>query len=289
MHKFLLYSGALILLCLSSYAQPNPINRRAMAIAGLAQGPFSINNTPGLVLYFTSDVNVTNSSNTSPPNENDTISRWGNQINITGLSGGNDNGDVRTNSGFAIHAPHYHTNGPNGQPFISFTNTASPTMLQCSPNQPTFVWPDTLFVVSHTAHTGTTPQIFWGAASSTTYEQCYLGASYALNVQTDGGTTLTSFTTPTTWYLITVMFNSAGNLSLIRSNGTQITTGTFTTGNHGILWGNIGCNFDQQFPSQVDYAAFVFATNNLNNFGSVGAYWMTNVENSLMTKYGISH
>lgn len=272
-----------LVLCVSAVAQPNPLNRRAMAITGLAQGPFSINNTPGLVLYFTSDSGVKSSDGTSPPNTNTTISFWTNQINL-----GTTPGHLSTNNGFAAFPVWYYTNGPNGQPFISFTNGAK-SMLQVTapPGAPAFTPPDTLFIVFRSPHQATGgPQMFFDSLDNLQYQVLYLDTSFNLVVTTTtGGTSLTAGPVNTSWYLLTVMWNTGAGSTIIRTNRVQMGTVTMTTPN-GLLWGSIGSEWDSQFQFKGDIAAIVYATNNLNNFGSVGDYWMTNIENTLRAKYG---
>ena len=253
-----------------------------MAIAGLAQGPFSIDNTPGLVLYFTSDVGVKASDGTSPPTTNTTISYWTNQINL-----GSSPGNLQTNNANASQPVWYYTNGPNGQPFISFTNSS---MLQVT-FPPGSAWhfapPDTLFVVLRHTHLATgLPQMFIGGVDDTLEQKAWIDVSFNLNIQaTSGNTTFTPGPINTTWNLLTVMWNTGAGSTIVRTNGVQMGTVTMTTPN-GLGWGSIGSHWDQQFRFRGDIAAIIYATNNLNNLGSVGDYWMTNIENTLRTKYG---
>lgn len=274
----------LILLCVvSATAQPIFDKRRELAITGLAQGPFSINNTPGLVLYFTSDTGVKASDGTSPPTTNTTISRWTNQINL-----GTTSGHLQTNNSFAANPVWYYTNGPGGQPFISFTN-GSLSMLQVTtpPAAPAFAPPDTLFIVFRSTHQVTGgPQMFFNSLDNLQFQRLYLDVSFNLNVQAStGGTTLTAGPINTSWYLLTIMWNTGAGSTIVRTNRVQMGTVTMTTPN-GLNWGSIGAEWDGQFTFKGDVAAIVYATNNLNNFGSVGDYWMTNIENTLRTKYG---
>lgn len=272
-----------LLLCITSYAQPNPLNRRAMAIAGLAQGPFNIDNSPGLVLHFQADKGVRDSSGGSPPSSGTTVSWWTNQIDISGLITGN--GNMTTNTGFALASKlFYYTGGPNGNPFLSFTNGTS-TLLQPK-SSPTFNWPDTVFIVLK-RESGGINQLFFQGNTDTTRETLFFRTDDTLRVSTDGGTELNAGGPINGWFLVTVMFNTAGNTSIVRTNGVQAVTGTFTGGTGTYLFGTFGSHWDGTLQSKVSIAEVIYSTNNLNNVGSVGAYWLTNIENSLKTKYGL--
>lgn len=271
-----------LLLCITSYAQPNPINRRAMAIAGLAQGPFVIDNSPGLVLNFQSDVGVLGSSGTYPPAGNETVSWWTNQADAGPITGGG-NGNLATNGSSANKPVFYHTNGPNGKPFVSFTNSPY-AMLQ--PNfSPAYHTPDTMFAVLRYRSTGITSFPISGNQNSALQNLEFNASDIPLAATDGGGTLSANKVVGTNWFLVTILFND-GSTSIIRTNRVQANSGTISGGNTGFTWGTLGAFWDATFPASVEFAAFVYATNNLNNVGSVGAYWLTNIENTLSAKYG---
>lgn len=104
------------LLCLSTYAQPNPINRRAMAIAGLASGPWTPSSAPNLQFWFKSDVGKLKPDSTTPAtNNNDPVYIWLDQ------SGKANN---VTNFATLTTYPTNLNNKLNGYPSINFPVTA---------------------------------------------------------------------------------------------------------------------------------------------------------------------
>lgn len=272
----------LILLCVVSATGQPFDKRRAMAIAGLASAPFSIDNTPGIKLNFQSDVGVLGSSGSYPPAENETIKFWTNQADAGPITGGG-NGDLATNNGFANQPVWYHTNGPNGKPFISCTN--SPHSLLQPNHSPTYHTPDTMFCVLRYRSTGITSFPVSGNVNTDLQDIEFNTSDIPLAATDGGGTLSANKVVGTNWVLFTIVFND-GSTSIIRTNRVQANSGTITGGNTTFVWGSLGAFWDASFPAKVEFAAFVYATNNLNNVGSVGDYWLTNIENTLSAKYG---
>lgn len=98
MHKFLLYPCILIL-GFAAFGQPSPINRRAFALASLANTPITPQSIPGLAYWWvSSDLNPTN-----------VVNSWTDRIQ----------GAIWTNSGTSSLHP---TNTPNGMWFDGSKN-----------------------------------------------------------------------------------------------------------------------------------------------------------------------
>lgn len=103
-----------LLLCLSSYAQPNPINRRAMAIAGLASSPTIPNGLPLFQFWFMADKGTLRFDLTTPAtNDLAEIYVWKDQ------SGHNFNVTNSSTTDFATNR----TGGPNGSNYVTAYDT----------------------------------------------------------------------------------------------------------------------------------------------------------------------
>lgn len=106
--KFILSTLALFIAVLSLLAQPNPINRRAMAISGLAQGPFTPAQLPNLQFWFKADTGVLKADLTTSTTDTE-LYVWQDQTSA--------HYNV-TNSSLTTFATN-RASGPNGSNYIS--------------------------------------------------------------------------------------------------------------------------------------------------------------------------
>lgn len=201
---------------------------------------------PNQVLLVDVTLNVTNSSGTSPPANNDVVGGWGDQ------------------SGHGFHlirrpvsAPTYSTTGgPSGGPCVVFSSVAGQALTNATLGV-TFSQPNTFFLVIKRTPSGTGGAYINGYANNNTQMNDGGDGYHYFAGGSDSGAQAVGVPN---WNMLTIVFNGAS--STVRTNGvadTEPNMSVVGTGNcSGITLGNF---FNYTAPGKCSLCYLAWCTN----------------------------